>query len=353
MAGRPASWCWPPGSSTWRSSSSGSTASSRPPPSPGLFAWDGALLPRDRRAGLPGAAPDAIRFHPLLPVHRRQRRPGSWWSPTSAACWPPRSSTASWSTARRPDLARRSATLVGLAPPAFALVWAYAEGPFLAPRRVPPAAAARRRRWWLAAARSGCSPGSTRPSGLLLAVPAAVEAVGSWRAAPGSAASVASGSAGRRRGGAGRRHGRLPRCGWTRAIGDWAAADPHPGRDFRGGFVLPPVRLVEGLGEVVDRSPRRRAAHPLRRPLGVCWCGCAGAPAARGRGRRSLATVTVHHQPGGRQPELDRALRLRHRAAARRPGGGRRGAMVAPGGGVCVLGLFGMTTLAWYGEYVP
>ena len=78
------------------------------------------------------------------------------------------------------DLARRSATLVSLAPPAFTLVWAYAEWArsCCCPR---PSCRSHRRRWWPA------SPWAARRPHpyvrLLLVVPAAVEARGGRRSA--------------------------------------------------------------------------------------------------------------------------------------------------------------------------
>ncbi len=85
-------------------------------------------------------------------------------------------------------LADRSVWLLCLAPPAFVLVMGYAEatllvlfiGCFLAMRRP----------WggepcWWAATLLGLGAGLTRPLGLLLAVPVAVEAVRRWRAADG------------------------------------------------------------------------------------------------------------------------------------------------------------------------
>jgi hypothetical protein len=72
-----------------------------------------------------------------------------------------------------PDLARRAVWLVYLVPSAFVLVMGYAEATFMA------LAAAmllclRTRRWWLAAL-FGFLAGLTRPVGVLLAIPAAVE----------------------------------------------------------------------------------------------------------------------------------------------------------------------------------
>jgi len=84
-------------------------------------------------------------------------------------------------------MADRSVWLLSLVPPAFVLVMGYAEaallvftiGCFLALRR--PGAAPL---WWAAALLGVCA-GLTRPLGLLLAIPVAVEAVRRWRHARG------------------------------------------------------------------------------------------------------------------------------------------------------------------------
>lgn len=77
-------------------------------------------------------------------------------------------------------VARRAAWLALLNPAAFVLVLGYAEAT-AAVLAVWTLYALRRRSWWLAAALAfGC--GLSRPTGLLLALPAAVEAAPGWRA---------------------------------------------------------------------------------------------------------------------------------------------------------------------------
>jgi hypothetical protein len=72
------------------------------------------------------------------------------------------------------DLARRSVWLLALAPPAYTLVLGYAEGTLLLCTTVA-FLALRSRRWWWAAA-AGLVAGAVRPIGLLLVVPAVIEA---------------------------------------------------------------------------------------------------------------------------------------------------------------------------------
>ena len=86
------------------------------------------------------------------------------------------------------DVARRAVWIVYLAPSAFVLVMGYAEATFMTAALVV-LLCLRRERWWWAAA-AGVVAGLTRPLGLLLAVPAAVEAIRTrdGASAPGLAA---------------------------------------------------------------------------------------------------------------------------------------------------------------------
>ena len=79
------------------------------------------------------------------------------------------------------DLARLGATLVALAPPAFVLVMGYTEAIALC-ALLGGIVAARRRAWEVVAA-CGLVAGLARPTGVLLAVPVAVLAVGGFRQA--------------------------------------------------------------------------------------------------------------------------------------------------------------------------
>ena len=97
------------------------------------------------------------------------------------------------------DLARRAAWLVALVPPAFVLVWGYAEA-LSGVLAVAGFLALRRQRWWWAAA-FGLLGGLARPLGLLFAVPAAVESLrglrgAGWRGVVARAAAVAAPVAG-------------------------------------------------------------------------------------------------------------------------------------------------------------
>jgi hypothetical protein len=93
-----------------------------------------------------------------------------------------------------PQLARRSAWLLALAPPAYSLVLGYADGPLLM-CSVVTLLAARTGRWWWAAA-AGVAGGLVRPVGILLVIPVLIEA---WRSerADRNEPSGTSGTAGR------------------------------------------------------------------------------------------------------------------------------------------------------------
>jgi hypothetical protein len=148
----------------------------------GLLAWDASWYRDIARAGYGGVAPEGLRFFPLFPILGRAV---AWLPGVSAAFGVVFVANVSalilgfvlyrLALYERddPDLARRAVWLVYLVPPAFVLVMGYAEATFMV------FAAAvllclRTRRWWLAVL-FGFLAGLTRPVGVLLAVPAAVE----------------------------------------------------------------------------------------------------------------------------------------------------------------------------------
>lgn len=79
-------------------------------------------------------------------------------------------------------LGRRAAWLVAVVPSAYVLVWGYSEA-LAGCLAVACFMALRRRRWWWAAV-AGLLAGLVRPVGMLLALPAAVEAARGLRSAP-------------------------------------------------------------------------------------------------------------------------------------------------------------------------
>src|SRR4051794_36237125 len=148
----------------------------------GLLGADAAWYRDIARAGYGGVASEGLRFFPLFPLVGRVV---SWLPGASAGFGVLFVANASALVlgfvlyrlvlAERddPELARRAVWLVYLVPSAFVLVMGYAEATFMV------FAAAvllclRTRRWWLAAL-FGFLAGLTRPVGVLLAIPAAVE----------------------------------------------------------------------------------------------------------------------------------------------------------------------------------
>lgn len=301
----------------------------------GLFAWDGAYYRDIAERGYDGVEPGAVRFHPLVPLLA-----GSGLGvlllanlgALAAAALVHRLTVLETGDA---DLARRAATLVGIAPPAFTLVWAYVEGPFLA-LAAAQLLALRARRWWPAAA-LGALATLVRPTGLLLAVPALVEGV--RRRAPAALAAVVAPVA--------------AMAGWLWWVeaergAFWAPIEIQS--DLRGGTVLPPLRLVEGVGEVVA-DPFGDGAHiPFAvgmlalvwvcwKRLPLSWTALAAAGVAVNLAADNLNSIERYAL--GLVPLIV--------ALAAVCGGRRWRPTVALSAALFV----GMAVAAWYGRYVP
>jgi hypothetical protein len=148
----------------------------------GLLAWDAAWYRDIARAGYHGVATEGLRFFPLFPMLGRAV---SWLPGASAGFGVVFVANVSalvlgfavhalvMQQRDDRDLARRAVWLVYLAPPAFVLVMGYAEATFMTLAALT-LLGLRARRWWVAAL-FGVLAGLTRPVGVLLAVPAAVE----------------------------------------------------------------------------------------------------------------------------------------------------------------------------------
>jgi len=148
----------------------------------GLLAWDASWYRDIARSGYNGVAAEGLRFFPLFPLAGRVV---SWLPGVSAGfgvVFVANVSALALGFALYrlvlqerddPDLARRAVWLVYLVPPAFVLVMGYAEATFMTFAAIV-LFGLRARRWWLAAI-FGFLAGLTRPVGVLLAVPAAVE----------------------------------------------------------------------------------------------------------------------------------------------------------------------------------
>jgi len=156
----------------------------------GLLAWDGAFYADIAQHGYAALTEPALRFFPLTPILGRAvgwlgvgPRVGVVIVANLAAL---AAGTLLVLLVRSEGfaagVATRSAWLVALAPSAFVLVLGYAEAVFLA-LAVGIFLAARRRRWLVVLA-LGLLAGLSRPGGFVVAVPIAIEAIRTWRAAP-------------------------------------------------------------------------------------------------------------------------------------------------------------------------
>ena len=313
------------------------------PTDQGLFAWDGAYYRGIAELGYAGVEPDGLRFHPLFPLTGVNGTGLLVLASVSALVAGALVHRLAAVTTGDRDLARRAATLVGLAPPAFSAVWAYAEGPFLVLAAVQ-LLALHRRRWWLAGV-AGALASLTRPSGLLLALPAGVEALRVRAGRPGPLE-----LAGRVAAVVGPVVGVTGYLLWVEETTGQGMLPVRVQEHLRGGFVLPPVRLLEGLGEIVT-DPLGDGLHiPFAfasvylawvcwQRLPPSWSALAIAAVLINLGANNLNSTERYAY--GTIPLL---------VAAAAVTGGRwwRPAVVTS-----TLGLLGMTALAWHGRYVP
>jgi hypothetical protein len=150
----------------------------------GLFGWDAAWYRDIARGGYDAVDKTGLRFFPLVPLLARAVA----WLPGidaglgllivanfSALIAGVLLYRVAWWERHDADLCRRALWIAYLAPPAFVLVMGYAEATLMVFGALV-LFAARSRRWWVAAI-AGFLAGLTRPVGVLLAIPAFVEAV--------------------------------------------------------------------------------------------------------------------------------------------------------------------------------
>jgi hypothetical protein len=223
------------------------------------------------------------------------------------------------------------------------LAFAYAEGPFLA-LAAAQLLALRGRRWWWAAG-FALLAALTRPTGLFLAVPALVEA---WRARreltsivmrSGAVAAVVA-----------------PAVGvgsYLLWVGSRYGDRLLPFRvqdDLRGGTAFPPLRLLEGLGEIVT-DPLGDGLHvPFAfGVVALAWVAWKRLPPAWA----ALAIVTaVACLSASNLNSMERYAYgcVPMIVALALVGGGRRW---RPALALSAAVFVGMATMAWYGTYVP
>jgi hypothetical protein len=233
----------------------------------GLLAWDADWYFDIARHGYAALPREGLRFFPLVPVLARALSPvvlGHVGLALLVLANAP--ALVLGALVHRLTLeetadeavARRAAWLVALVPPFFVLAMGYAE-PIALCLSVAAFLALRRRRWaW--AALAGALAALARPVGLLLAVPAAVEAWRGWR-----------GAAGRER--AARALAVVAPPLGTAAFLAWVWArfgDPllpfkvQQRSSLRGGFALPVVTLFNALS-------RWASGHVVRNLIHVPW----------------------------------------------------------------------------------
>lgn len=317
----------------------------------GLFAWDGAYYRDIAVGGYEAVEPGGVRFHPLLPMLGR--------SGAGVLLVANAGALAAGAAIHRlvrvvtgdGDLARRSATLVGIAPPAFVAVWAYAEGPFLALAAAQLLALHRRRWWWAGAL--GALATLARPTGVLLAVPAAVELWRSRRERQAAATRGGAGAAGTLAALCAVAAPAVAMAGYLAWVGARFGDMLEPlevQADLRGGTAVPVLRLIEGLGEVVA-DPFGDGLHvPFAfASLALAWVAWRRLP----RSWAALAVTAVVLNLAA--DNLNSTERYAYGtvpllAAFASVSGGRRWRWVVVASSAAFVG---MATLAWYGRYVP
>jgi hypothetical protein len=242
------------------------------------------------------------------------------------------------------DLARRAATLVGLAPPAFTLVWGYSEAPFILLSAAQLLALHRRR--WVVAGGLGLLAALTRTSGVLLAVPAAVEAWTSRKERPLTVASIGA----RALAILGPIVGQVAYLVWVEVATGKGMAPIEIQRELRRGFAFPPFRLLEGIGEVIT-EPFNDGLHVpfafgMVALVWVCWKRFP--PSWTALSVVSALTALSASLLNSLERYAYGTVPLLVALAAVTGGRWWRPALAGS-----VVTMVGMTVLAWYGPFVP
>jgi hypothetical protein len=218
----------------------------------GLLAWDGTFYRAIATGGYQSLPLEALRFFPLYPMLGRGLSPLFFGNTDVALIVLANVTSLALAVVLRrlvlfetrdEAMAERAVWLTALFPSAFVLVWAYAEGLFLL-CCVGAIYAARRQRFEIAAVLALLAA-LTRPTGVLLAAPLAIEGVRAWRGAATSdrVASVLSVLA--------PVAGLGLYLGWVgRHFGD-PALPFSVQSTLRGEVVDPFTRVVRGIGDLV------------------------------------------------------------------------------------------------------
>lgn len=300
----------------------------------GLYAWDGAYYRAIAAGGYDAVDPGGLRFHPLLSMLGQGGIGVLLVANVSALLGAALVHRLVRLELGDDDLARRTATLVGIAPPAFVLVWAYAEGLFLLIAAA--VLLALRRRHAPAVFVLGALAGLTRPTALLLVVPVLLAA---W---PGRRWALLASSLGPVAGIGGY-------LAWVGArYGD--AFHPIEVQNELRGSAFPPWRLVEGIGEIIT-DPLGDGLH-VPFAVGILLIGwVAWRHQPRPWGAYGAATAVLCLAADN----LNSMERYAYGCvplvvALAAVAGGRRWRYAAVLSGALLIGF---TALAWYGSYVP
>jgi Gpi18-like mannosyltransferase len=321
----------------------------------GLFAWDGTFYRDIVERGYGGVEEQALRFFPLVPLLARlvavpllgHRELALVLVSNVAALV---AGVLLVRLVRRETgdgtLAERVAWLVALLPPAMVLVLGYAESVMMA-LSIGAFLALRRRRWWLAAA-LGVGAALSRPVGVALVLPAAIEA------ARGLGATPARERVARAAAVLGPVVGLGSYLAWVGATyGDWLLPIRLQGtEELRGGFANPAWRAWESLTGLFGDE---RFGDGLHAPwillyaalvvvLLVRWPFCYGAYAG------ALLVVALAAEDIGsfERYGLSACPLLLALATVVRRGRTEQAVLVAAAGG-----LVGFSTLVWLGTFVP
>jgi hypothetical protein len=219
----------------------------------GLYAWDAAFYRAIAEHGYRAVGEGSLRFFPLVPMVSRalgwvllDHTPAALIivANVSALAFGALLHRLAWHETGDAATARRAAWFGALFPAAFVLVMGYAEATAMMLGVVVFLGLRSNRFWWAAVA--GFLAGLCRPVGVLLVIPAAVEAARGWReASTGSRAarvvSVVAPAA-----------GALSYLVWVGAeFGDfWKPISLQNRATLRGGFQDPVTRTIDAVGDL-------------------------------------------------------------------------------------------------------
>lgn len=319
----------------------------------GLFAWDGGFYRGIAEHGYRHEPIEALRFFPLFPALGRAVGVLALGNEAvgllvvanvlalAAGALLHRLALRETGDART---AGRAAWLVALLPPAFVLVWGYSEAVMLA-AAIGAFLAYRTGRWkWGAAL--GAVAALSRPIGVVLVVPAAIEAARGLRTVRGRERSA------RLLAVAGPVAGLVAYLVWAgMRFGSWLDPLRLQG-DFRGRAVNPLSRLIEGAGQLAGNE---RLGDGLHLPFAVVFLALLAVVARRLPASYTafaavvlLAALSAENLNSLERYGLNAFPLVLGLAVATRDPRVERATFTA-----CGAGFVALAALAWLGAYVP